>query len=345
MKLLLGIIITLFVTSGCLGNMAIAKDEEQKTIVPPALVLRFVKWLPQDTETIAVLQKPFKLVERDKDGVLSENGRLVFRLAMLPLHFSGGIEANLMVHGAKDFEVNEQTGLIRFRGCSIIQVEKSASKQLLEEDIKRVSTSKTFTTQGHDIVECNSSYVDGAGEERPNKIFICHIERDLFIIATDLETMKTVITRSQEHEPKIAIAESCPEWKQVDTTSDFWCIRHYNMNSKLFDPSLPKQLLGYSGYYRDLQPVGVCIFYNYTSDQIYHIRFISNDPTSLLIRQLNWKDDCLSIAMPPMQTRRIRSNVLEITVFNRLLKENQPNTIQCAVLSAMGHTSDLRVYW
>src|SRR5262249_20266454 len=94
------------------------------------------------------------------------------------------------------------------------------------------------------------------------KFFIVSPKPNVVLCATDLGYLTEVLTRMGVKGHKRALPENLQEWKHVDTTAQFWAVRHYDKENAVEDTTSPLQGKQAAANVPDKQAIGITFTYN-----------------------------------------------------------------------------------
>ena len=142
-----GIVRLLCVLGFSLSVSSSARAVEAQEHVHPVTVsvVEMIRWMPADTESIAVTQAPVRLSARhDWAGVGPETvlDRLADASALLPDYdWSKGAKLARVVSGSRRFSLPKNLGPFLFEGCSILEFASDSpltTEQLLKEQVQGI---------------------------------------------------------------------------------------------------------------------------------------------------------------------------------------------------------------
>ncbi len=202
-----------------------------------------IRWLPVDVETVMFTTKSSK--EKSIVGGLSFFGDLIIDPSREEIAStkpnSQQIEINKLfvsvpeiycLHAARAFKDTRGEGPSNDINIFVLpENSKQIAKQVIEksepysvekqmiEGVQVFSFKKTPWTFG--------SFVGGT--------FLCSPYEGTLIVANDLNYLHEVLLRLRNKPDDRALPETNPEWKLVDTKSQFWAVRHYDQSYVPFD--------------------------------------------------------------------------------------------------------------
>ncbi len=271
-------------------SLSLGSVEAQAELAPTAVSLdEMIRWLPADTESIAVTQVPILLsAPHDWDGVGPETvlGRLANANALLPEYdWSKGAKLARVVSGSRRFSYPRNLGPFRFEGCSILEFAPD-SPLTAEQFLKGISacTSKTFTLCGRQVVAVVREI-----DQDDWKFYACALSPNVVLWATDTKFLTSVLQRAASKSPRVAFTETFPLWPWIDRKAAFWGLRDYSKIVELHRYiNSPSGLIDLdANQYRDRGPVGYAVYYK-TGDKKFVKTFISKDKKAQAIRE-HWQ--------------------------------------------------------
>jgi hypothetical protein len=253
----------------------------------PKTFEEFIWWLPPDTETMFVARGPMTISTAQpidfndflphllSPGVdFINKGKLLRQLSGQKLLF--------YVEGCRKFRSPKSLGLAPFEGCYIMtfgqefSLRREEIVQSLEKDAKEVIK----------INEYKASLFETMQESDLWKFYVVSPKSDTLLIATDLNYLTETLQRLKVKGEKRALPESLPEWKQVDTTAQFWAIRHYDKSNAATDPTSPLADQRTGANAPDALATGIVAMY--TPGRDFVIRYLSANADVLRIQKNFW---------------------------------------------------------
>jgi hypothetical protein len=212
-------------------------------------------WLPADTETISVARGPFTLEAPprqdwtpqtwDPNRVVpdSQLAQMFEGVPLLLLNFKNGSLFNrlqgkrvaLAVEGSRHFRAPAGLGMGPFEGCTIVVFDDD----LGDDASSLISETRKAALRVEEIQEQKVSIFQEKSEENVWTMFVAFPNRKTVLVASDRNYLIEVLTRLHGGTGKLALPNDLPEWKYVDTKSQFWGLRHYDWNQAKTDPTLP----------------------------------------------------------------------------------------------------------
>jgi hypothetical protein len=150
------------------------------------------------------------------------------------------------------------------------------------------------------------------------------------LIATDRDYLADVLNRMGRRANTRALPEELPEWKQVDTSAQFWAVRHYDKDGAKTDPTSPLSGLELAANNPDKQAIGLALSYRTQADEL-TIKYLSANPAAAKIAEESWKPE--SYALSP-RIRAQEEGVIEVLFSRRDLRDS---ILTLLVLASLGH--------
>ena len=314
--------------------------EAQEKVKPVAIsVDEMIRWMPADTESIAVTQAPVRLSARHywaEVGPETVLDRLADATALLPGYdWSKGTKLARVVSGSRRFSLPNNLGPFLFEGCSILEFAPD-SPLTAEQFLKSISacSSKTFTLCEKEVVE-----VVRLIDQDTWKFYACVLSPNVVLWATDTKFLTSVLQRSASKSPRVAFTVAFPLWRWIDCKADFWGLRDYsktvelhrymNSPSGLIDPD--------SGRYRDKKPVGYAVYYK-TEDSKFIKTFISKDKKAQAIRE-HWQKLSGEKCHVTCWIRHPFPNILQFAEDGTEGDDEHKFVLPLVVVSALGHAA------
>lgn len=202
----------------------------------PDDVQQMLGWLPRDTETVIVCQRPFEVWGSNEVGT-DNTMKAILRdvLQNLPLgptlelhdgllrETLQGHKVLLAVEGSRGFRMIKRGVAVPYEGCHVMRF-TDASDDVLQATIQRCleKAGKALRIRGMDVAVFSESR-----EKNDWTYFVARPRRGILLCATDQRFLEEVLDRMEKHEEGRALPESLPEWKHIDTTAPVWGIHHY----------------------------------------------------------------------------------------------------------------------
>src|SRR5579859_3411980 len=216
---------------------------------------KVLSWLPSDTETITVARGPFVLVSPSKQELTPQTwhpNRVVpdqqlaqdFEdIPFLLFDFANGLlstrlqgkDVVLAVEGSRHFRAPAGLGLMPFEGCAIVVFADDLGNdaRLFLRETRKAAV-RLEEIQGQQV-----SVFQVKAEEDTWTTFVAFPNKNVVLVASNLDYLKEVLTRLQGGKGERALPSDLPEWKHVDTESRVWGLRHYDRSQAKTDPSSP----------------------------------------------------------------------------------------------------------
>lgn len=223
-----------------------------------------LNWLPIDTQTLIVAPQPF-VIPKNAEDVDTETSpvdalrRFVLgRLDEFPALDEAlvGHAVKFAVSGAREFRRFSGLGLVPYDGCAVIVFAEpiganlqSVISGLPQEDWSGVTIFKLSTVRSGSL---------RASPEQLN-LFVTQLGSEILIIATDRDSLHSLLERRAGFQPGRAIPRELPEWREVDVTAAAWAIRHFKHT---FDSNTKRPALALGPLEELDDPQAVGIVYN-----------------------------------------------------------------------------------
>jgi hypothetical protein len=174
-------------------------------------------------------------------------------------------------------------------------------------------------------------------EEDIWKFYLVSPKEDTFLLATDLSFITEVLSRMKVKQKIRALPESLREWKYVDTTAQYWAIRHYDINNADNDPTSPLAEELASANALDEHAIGIVSMFN--PGKAFIVRYLSSNEDAVLIQTDFWTPDYHDPAIRDKKpdVRLIESGVVEINYS----PDNQTTMTLFIYLAVFGHAIHL----
>ncbi len=200
-------------------------------------------WLPTDIELLAVtkpkretsLRQPKEETEEeeeegsgDTDAPLNEEEESI--LKQLPKVWCG-----FTLHAARSFR-RPAGNDVGSSDSAYIYVLNNESTPLSELQMKvwRRKCLRREAIEGIEVLAIGGKTIpDSVYEEKAT--YCCLPLPGIIVSTNDLHLLRQIIVRMRMSDASRAFPETIPEWKFVDTKSDFWAIRHYDRDYVPFD--------------------------------------------------------------------------------------------------------------
>ena len=225
-----------------------AKADEPRHADLSPIVRRALSLLPENTETV-VAGHSFAIPEelppseplntilpRTALGELNdpELAKLVRPLI--------GHKIALALRGGRNHEwVTASLPAFRTEGCTIVIFENDLGNAGVEwEKTARQRAAETRIIGSHEVFVYPPLGVmhKARATKWPGKmgIYLLLLDANTILCATSDKFMEEVLHRNDKPQPRRALPDSLPEWKHVDASAKWWCVRHLPQSR---DPELP----------------------------------------------------------------------------------------------------------
>lgn len=215
-------------------------------------VKEILSWLPPDTESVIGVNGPLAWKDLatpsgERSGLEVPSGdELKLGMAALPLGLfalgNGGLQAflndgqiSLAIEGSRHFRPPKNLGRTLFEGCAIVVVKGGPPLDIdafLHQaggSIKRVEK----------IEDRSVAVFEETQEKDLWTTFLAFPRKDVVMVATNADYLRTVLARMRAAPGPRALPESLPEWKYTDTSAAVWGVRHYARTNSDVDPTSP----------------------------------------------------------------------------------------------------------
>src|SRR5262245_54756373 len=190
----------------------------------------------------------------------------------------------LSVEGSRKFRPPANLGSMMYEGCHVL---------VFDQDFSAVRDSfiKLLETQAKEVQELASHQVmvfEQKLERDLWKIFITSPQPYVVLCATDQGYLNEMLNRISLKAKNRALPESLPEWKQVDTTAQFWAVRHYDKENALRDKTSPLHGKQAAANAPDNQAIGITLTYNPNREKEIRIIYLSGNSKAALTAGSTW---------------------------------------------------------
>jgi hypothetical protein len=213
---------------------------------------RVLSWLPADTETLLVANGPFWMSNFQIGGDIDKN-RVVtheefeknFQSATLAL-FVGenqllekhlrGKKILFALEASRHFRPPTGLGEAPFEGCAIAIFRNDLDDQR-DAFLKEAANSgvRTEEVEGQKVVVFTER-----SEEDVWQYFVAFPQKGVVLAATNEQFLSGVLSRMRQRGlTRVALPAALPEWKYVNTSAQFWGIRHFDPSQSKYDPTSP----------------------------------------------------------------------------------------------------------
>lgn len=288
-----------------------------------------LRWLPENTETICVVQKPYTITPSEEQKTVSIEAGFTSFPAQSSHHSKlAGQKVALMVEGSRCFRAPKALGMMPYQGCqvTIFQGDWSPGWTRLVESVKAGPYTNMRIAETEVIV---------FREKREGDWWTFYLARprtDILLSATDQDYLTALLNRIGKQPTRRALPEDLPEWKHVDTSAPIWAVRHFDRERGRLDSSSPFFGFPPSDYRSDRQATGVVFHYRPEKDESVRVRYLSGarDALDLATRRWNMPSEGL-IA----EARSADAGVIEIRA--SLKNEEAVGTFLMVLFGILGH--------
>jgi hypothetical protein len=297
-------------------------------------------WLPADTETICVVQKPFTIQDRSKpDGrePYSESAQLIQTLFKGPFGIterSAGLYRSLfrqkvlcVVEGSRHFECHGD-GMMRYQGCQITVMESGGDSawKALEAKARAQPRERARIADSDVLVVADGAPIGWT-------FFLAHPRPNVLVCATDRGYLTELLGRVGKKAGASALPKDLPEWKQVDTSAPMWALRHFNKQRGPSDFTSPFFPFPEGDDRADKAAVGVVFQYKESEKgPIATLRYLSDAPDLIGLARRRWTKP--SHDLQP-RVRLVQPGVVEVQA--PLTSSNASLTFAINVMWILGH--------
>lgn len=213
-------------------------------------VAQVLSWLPADTETILVANKPFAMPRFKPDDSRRENeislADLPEAFELLPLslfelkdgllqNYLAGQRVEIAMEGSRHFRNPGGLGELPYEGCQIA-VLTVASATRTDSFLKR------FSNVAVSVDSVAGQKIPVFEEKLENDIwttFVAFPKPNLVLACTNRDYLREVLERIGGKAGRRALSDTLAEWKFVDANARFWGLRHYDKSQAGIDPTSP----------------------------------------------------------------------------------------------------------
>jgi hypothetical protein len=321
------VVCLIFVSGEHPGTLAADRDKIEQW-------KQFLRWLPEDTETIVVAQGTFPI---EPAGDKFEN-RNAWHLPAGPLFslndafFSKSLNGRKVVcavEGSRRFTAPKRFGMMLYEGAHFVQFE-DVDRELIRKAFQdcRASAQKRIELAGHRVAVFTEKR---QGQEDEWTYFVAQPRPGLLICATDQGYLEESLKRMTQEPKTRALPEDLLEWKQVDVKAPVWGLRHYS--KKFADQDYSSPVGGKSApEVADKDAVGL-VFWIDQANKTARVRYLSRSRDALKIATNVWHAP--SEGLTP-QIRQAEPGSIEIVA--QLSEEKATNMFVFVLLWQLGHT-------
>ena len=216
----------------------------------PARVEQAFSWLPADTETILVANKPFAMPRFKPDDSQPEREKTLADLPeafeLLPLslfELKDGLLQNYLavqtveiaVEGSRHFRNPGGLGEMPYEGCQIAVLAEATVN-------RRDSFLKRFSNVVVRVDSVAGQKIPVFEEKLENDIwtiFVAFPKPNLVLACTNRDYLRDVLERIGGKVGRRALGDTLAEWKFVGAEAPFWGLRHYDKSQAGIDPTSP----------------------------------------------------------------------------------------------------------
>jgi hypothetical protein len=248
----------------------------------PVMARQVLSWLPEDTETILVVERPFTIPPPSPDNdrqIREKSPDKIFE--MLPLGLFGlkesllqkyliGETVEFALEGSRHFRSPSALGEALYEGCQIV-VLKNASP---ERGASFRTRAAKAALKGEIIAGQDVSVFQEKLEEDTWTTFVAFPRPNLVMACTDSDYLREVIERVGGKVGKRALPDTLAEWNFVHTDASFWGLRHFDKSQADRDPTSPfadSDVLEIS----DKQAVGIAVAFDSGNQNTARISYFS----------------------------------------------------------------------
>jgi len=294
----------------------------------PARVEQAFSWLPADTETILVANKPFAMPRFKPDDSQPEREKTLADLPeafeLLPLslfELKDGLLQNYLavqtveiaVEGSRHFRNPGGLGEMPYEGCQIAVLAEATVN-------RRDSFLKRFSNVVVRVDSVAGQKIPVFEEKLENDIwtiFVAFPKPNLVLACTNRDYLRDVLERIGGKVGRRALGDTLAEWKFVGAEAPFWGLRHYDKSQAGIDPTSPfgdRTVLGAG----DRQASGIAFRFDPRTRNVVTIYYFSGTKDILRFLQtetplfMNMVADVDSPANLPVSYRLAAPGVAEI---------------------------------
>jgi hypothetical protein len=133
---------------------------------------------------------------------------------------------------------------------------------------------RTEQIEGHTV-----AVFEGKSEEDLWTTYIVFPKTNVAIAATNEGYLREVLARIDGNRGERALPETLPEWKHVNTSAQFWAVRHYRITGAETDPTSPFNRTW--GKTPDSQAIGLTFSLDLDKSKTATITYLSGDENGL----------------------------------------------------------------
>jgi hypothetical protein len=251
------------------------------------LIGQMLSWFPADTETVTAVTGPLPLpkLEKDSNGVLSmahSEHEVRDRFMQFPLQLLLDLGKNVIdkpivaaIEGSRNYLPPAGLGMMKSEGALIAvfagDITDRANSYLKDSAPKIVRTEQI---KGHAV-----AVFEGKSEEDRWATYIAFPKPNIAVAATNEDYLREVLARIDGKHGERALPDTLPEWKHVNTSAQFWAMRHYRKVGAATDPTSPFNHAW--GKTSDPQAIGLTFSLDPDKSKTATITYLSGDENSL----------------------------------------------------------------
>lgn len=216
----------------------------------PAAIVEALSWLPSETETVFVVNSPYKFSAKATENDLSALEACSLLVAVgLPQEaaFLEGMTIDWVVSGTRNYRPARGLGVCPFDGVTIVAVGRGEIAKVL---------SKIKETASEEIeLDRRKVFVYQEEMERNTWTYYVTAEKERLLVATD----KAYLSQTLAHisSPNIKpVHTTMPLWKYVDARSPLWAVRAFTERSNKLPHGMNMDDEGLRGYAIQIDPGG-----------------------------------------------------------------------------------------
>jgi hypothetical protein len=214
-------------------------------------VAQVLSWLPEDTETILVANKPFAMPRsKEPDDSQPERERTLADLPeafeLLPLslfelkdgllqNYLAGQTVEIAVEGSRHFRNPGGLGELPHEGCQIAVLAVATAT-------RTASFLKRFSNVAVRVDSVAGQKIPVFEEKLENDVwttFVAFPKPNLVLACTNRDYLREVLERIGGKAGRRALSDTLAEWKFVGAEAPFWGFRHYDKSQAGIDPTSP----------------------------------------------------------------------------------------------------------
>lgn len=124
---------------------------------------------------------------------------------------------------------------MRYEGCGVALF---SGEPILQGDLF-MKNAVSATTSFQEIEGIRVAVFQERREEDNWTTFVAFPKGNVVLVASNLEYLRTVISRMRSSVERAALPSRLPEWKYLSTLAMVWGLRHYERHQAPLDPSSP----------------------------------------------------------------------------------------------------------